>query len=112
MFELSKAGLPISKKYPLKGTDLLSKERFVSFTQCSGQASEKESLDILQVLLLTEKGHVYSLCPVLTSIMVFKEDYFTQILLQLEDMVQCGNPHLNKLAISFKKTKATQFIQN
>jgi hypothetical protein len=44
--------------------------------------------------------------------MVFKEDYFTQILLQLEDMVQCGNPHLNKLAISFKKTKATQFIQN
>jgi hypothetical protein len=35
-------------------------------------------------------GHVYSYCPVLTNIIVLKENYFSQILLQLQDMIDDG----------------------
>ena len=94
LFSLLSPGLACETTYQLH--DLVrSKNRygkfnqnleFVSFTQCAPVSHDLCTCDIFAVHLLTKNGDVYLLNPVLLQVMTFREDYFSQLLVMINNL--------------------------
>jgi hypothetical protein len=61
-------------------------------------------LDIFQVHILTENGHLYSLCPVLPKTLILRDEHFSQIDVLLNDQVK-DREELKPLITAFRAGK-------
>ena len=83
--------MPVEIEYNLDS--MLPQEHFhgiknkdVKFNAFAQSASVDDlTPDIFQVHFLTESGHLYSMCPVLTRTVVLREQHYSQIDLLLTD---------------------------
>ena len=58
-------------------TEFLVKPDTVAFTQAASHCTEMHTLDVFQITLLTAKGDLFSLCPVLLQEMALQDDHFS-----------------------------------
>ena len=94
LFALLSPGLACETTYQLhdlvRSTDRYGKFNenleFVSFTQCAPMSHDLCTCDIFAVHLLTKNGDVYLLNPVLLQVMAFREDYFSQLLVMINNL--------------------------
>lgn len=80
IFKIDSENLQCETELPLPSTT-------VSFAQCPTHAVEMHTLDVFQITILTSNGNIHTICPILLKEMFFKEDHFSSILIQLEDLI-------------------------